>query len=116
MYTLEEIEQEAKACKMKYWRWCFVISLLLVAFFIFLLLPALTDSYSPNGDNFFVYFTVLSVIVSIILIMSLPSRAYNFKKKQLEEENEQEENEKREDHYKRMEELLEKLSEEREKV
>lgn len=116
MYTLEEIEQEAKAYKLKYWRWCFVISLLLAAFFIFLLMPAMIDSYKPHGDNFFVYASIISVIVVIILIMILPERAYNYMKKQLEEENASEENQKREDHYKRMEELLEKLSEQREKV
>ncbi len=40
--------------------------------------------------------------------------AYKGKKKQLEEENRHEEQQKREGHYKRMEELLEKMTKEKE--
>ena len=114
MYTLEEIEEEAKAYKWKCWRWCLVFSLAFFALFVLVLLPAMIKSYHPHGDNFFFYFEFIGTLVLILVTWSLPEKAYKGKKKQLEEENRHEEQQKREDHYKRMEELLEKMTKEKE--
>ena len=110
MYTLEEIESEAKAAKWKVWWWCLFFVLGLTGLFFWLVFPMMVASYNPHGDNFFYYFELIGMLVCICAIFSLPSFAYQGKKKQLEEENKQEEQQKREDHYKRMEELLEKMS------
>ena len=112
MYTLEEIKKESNAYKWKYWRWCFFVSLILAAFIFFILLPVMIDSYKPHGDNFFFYFQFLMIFIVIILIWSLPGMAYNYKKKQLEEENAAEEREQREEYYKRMESMYKQITKE----
>ena len=114
MYTLQEIESEAKAAKRKVWWRCLFFGLGFIGLFFWLVFPLMVASYNPHGDNFFYYFEFILMLVFICGIFSLPSFAYQGKKKQLEEENRQEEQQKREDHYKRMEELLEKMSKDKE--
>ena len=114
MYTLEEIEEEAKATKWKVWRWSVLAGLALLALFILVLLPAMVDSYNPYGNNFFYYFEMICMLIATIGIFSLPEIAYKRKKKQMTDENAEEERIQREEHYRKLEELVEKIAKEKE--
>ena len=108
MYTLEEINEAAKARGMKAFSiWVFSWFAIYV---IFVVLAAAknpdlkwTDIAFSNGMLLFLLF----ILISAFLFYALG--AYNARKL-MEKENQQEESEKREEHYRKMEELLEKMS------
>ena len=108
MYTLEEINEAAKARGMKAFSiWFFSWFAIYV---IFVVLAAAknpdlkwTDIAFSNGMLLFLLF----ILISAFLFYALG--AYNARKL-MEKENQQEESEKREEHYRKMEELLEKMS------
>lgn len=108
MYTTDEIKKEARKSQLKGCAISFVLELLLLGFILGFVVPAMSDSYKPNGDIFFYYFQFLCFFVAIVLIGCLPSIVYKNKKKQLEEENRNEELEQRERYYKKMEDFMNK--------
>ena len=108
MYTLEEIEQTASAKSWRvFWIWLLVFGLP-TAFLTYLIMK---DSYLSRHYLMPLVFVDPLVLFSAFL-MQVVSR--NGWKKKLMEENEYEERQKREEHYQRMEELLEKMNKEKE--
>ena len=114
MYTLDEIDEKAKSAAIKVSCAIFVLVILfpvLLPLFMFLmgadiyLFPfeekAKGYLYSVMPHTFIIAFFA---VTGCYIITSYKT------KRKLEKENEQEENEKREEHYRRMEELLEKMS------
>ena len=108
MYTLEEIEQTASAKSWRvFWTWllAFGIPMVLITFMIY------QDRYLSKH-----YLLPLIVFDPLVIFsaffMQVVSR--NGYKKKMMEENEYEERQQREEHYQRMEELLEKMSKEKE--
>ena len=108
MYTLEEIEQTAAAKSWRvFWLWllAFGIPTALITFMIY------QDSYLSKH-----YLLLLIVVDPLVLFSAFLMQAIsrNGYKKKMIEENAEEERLEREQHYRKMEELLEKMSKDKE--
>lgn len=108
MYTIDEINEEANSkAKKMFWVWILVFGV-----------PMAIMTYITLQDRLAPPNLILSIIVGDFAaffgagIMAWVA-SYNTKKK-MQEENEQEEREKREEHYRKMGELMEKMSKEKE--
>ena len=108
MYTLNEINEaaNAKAWKM-FWVWILVFGLPMA----FLTYITLQDRLAPSGLIQSIIFGDFVAFFGAGLMAWVASS--NTKKKMLEE-NAQEESEQREEHYRKMEELIEKMSKNKE--
>ena len=108
MYTLEEIEEESKTKGWKaFWVWLLVfgIPMAILTYIIS------NDRIAPASLMAVLSFSDLGVLFGALAMRWVASS--NTKKK-MKEENEAEKQANREDHYKRMEELLEKMTKEKE--
>lgn len=108
MYSLDEINEaaNAKAWKM-FWVWILVfgVPMAIMTYVTF------QDRLAPTGLIQSIIFGDFAAFFGAGIMAWVAS--YNTKKKMLEE-NTQEESEKREEHYRKMEELLEKMSKDKE--
>ena len=117
MYTLEEINEAARAKGWKmFWVWFITFG---IGFPIGLPLIMMTLGVDVNLSSKATIGYLKSVIWGSLLFAVLSGAVMSAvasinTKKKMKEENEQEEQRNRDDHYKKMEELLEKLSKERE--
>lgn len=117
MYTLEEINEAAKAKGWKmFWVWFITFG---IGFPIVLPLIIIAFGADANFSSKAIWSYLKSVIFGSLLFAALSGTVMSAvasinTKKKMKEENEQEEQRNRDDHYKKMEELLEKLSKERE--
>ncbi len=107
MYTLNEIEQKAKSKAWKmFWIWILVFGLPMgVITFI-----TSQDSLAPLDLIQSLIFGDFGVFFGAIIMSWV---AYANTKKKMKEENEAEENKQREEHYRKMEEMMEKLTKEK---
>ena len=108
MYTIEEINEAAKARGMK------AFSIWFFSWFaIYVIFVALAAAKNPDlkwteiAFSFGMLTFLIFIPISATVFYALG--AYNTRKL-MERENQQEESEKREEHYRKMEELLEKMS------
>ena len=110
MYTLDEIDEEAKAKGTKaFWIWFLVWAAIIFCIVIW------GHMMNPDLTVFEIAFDFLPMMVFVFLSSIIfYALGYYGTKKKMKEENEQEEREKREEHYRKMEEMLEKMSKEKE--
>ena len=106
MYTLEEINEAAKA---KGWKFFQIWTLL----WVIVILGIIVFGAIKNPDLKVIEIVLMQLPFFILVMFSsciFYALAYYETKKKMKEENEHEEKSNRDDHYKRMEELLEKMS------
>lgn len=123
MYTLEEIEERGKLhFQMTVVKWIVGFGIIFPIFmgFVLILLSTMVDS-----RHALTFSDILSVLTSIylsplylgLMVISTPLMGYGASKaikKKMLEENAEEERQEREEHYRKMEELLEKMSKDKE--
>lgn len=123
MYTLEEIEERGKLhFQMTVVKWIVGFGIVFPIFmgFVIILLSIMTDSrHALKFSDIlnvlsYMYFSPLYIILMIISTPLMGYASSKAIKKKMIEENAQEESEKREEHYRKMEELLEKMSKDKE--
>lgn len=117
MYTLEEINEAARARGWKFfWIWTLTFGIGL-PLFLPLLMSVVGTNVKFDAANIAAYSKIIlfgSIPIAVITGAIMSAVASYGTKKKMTEENSQEEQQNRENHYKRMEELLEKMSKDKE--
>ena len=109
MHTLEEINKTATSQGTKaFWIWFLVWMAIIFCIVIW------AQMKNPDLTIFEIAFDFLPMMVFVFLSSGIfYALGYHGSKKKMREENEQEEQQKREEHYHKMEELLEKMTNEK---
>lgn len=117
MYTLEEIKEEAKAKGWKmFWIWLLTFGLGFPALMLILSSVIGTDVKFDDETIEFLITSMITTVLPLALFTAgiMSAVAFYGTKKKLKEENEQEEKQNREDHYRKMEEMLKRMSKDKE--
>ena len=110
MYTLEEIEEEAKSkfWKTFFWTFLIVVPISTLHFYYW----ATTSIHAQWELDHMKWSLGINVILIILLIFAVGTVPSSVRKKMLEE-NAEEERQNREEHYRKVEEMLEKMQSEK---